>query len=224
MDRDTIRKRRDLYDTLSAFARREADILVGTQMVAKGHDFPAVTLVGVIDADAALLFPDFRAAERAFQLVSQVAGRAGRADLPGRVLLQSFQPEHYALVAAAHHDYRAFFAEEARRRAELHYPPAGRLAVLKITAPNAKVGLEACRLAARAATWATSPGDIAGAATLGPAASLLHRVQGKHHWNLLIKAEKPADLHRLCSRLLARLNETRSAATFKLDIDAVSVM
>ncbi len=223
MDRDTIRKRGDLYDVLGAFARREADILVGTQMVAKGHDFPAVTLVGVIDADAALLFPDFRAAERAFQLVSQVAGRAGRADLPGRVLLQSFQPEHYALVAASRHDYPAFFAEESRRRAELHYPPAGRLAVLKITSPNAKAGLEACRIAARAGTWATSLGDIASAATLGPAASLMHRLQGKHHWNLLIKAEKPSDLMRLCKRLLSRLGDAPPVVTFKLDVDPVTL-
>jgi len=225
MDRDTIRGKGDLYRILSDFAQGQADVLVGTQMVAKGHDFPRVTLVGVIDADAALMLPDFRAAERAFQLISQVAGRAGRADRPGRVLVQTFQPDHYAIRAAADHDYRAFFSEENMRRAALNYPPHGRLAVLKITAPNAKAGLQACRDAKRAAVRAGEAGDVAGASILGPASSLLHRLHGKHHWHLLVKAEKAAGVHRLCGRVLLYLRESGNRqAVFRLDVDPVTVI
>ena len=225
MDRDTIRGKNDLYKTLTAFAKGEADILLGTQMVAKGHDFPQVTLVGIIDADAALMLPDFRAAERAFQLVCQVAGRAGRAEKAGTVILQTFQPEHYALRAAARHDYPAFFAEENERRKALNYPPTGRLAVLKITAPNAKVGLAACRRAREAGAWALSAGDVAGGAVLGPASSLFHRLHGKHHWNLLVKADKAAGLHTLCGRILQKIREDApNTASFKLDIDPQAVL
>ena len=225
LDRDTVKGKNDLVDILTRFARKEADILVGTQMVAKGHDFPAVTLVGVVDADAALMLPDFRAAERAFQLLSQVAGRAGRADKPGLVLLQSFQPEHYAIAAAVRHDFPGFYRQEIVRRAELHYPPTARLAVLRISAPNAKAGLAACRTVRQAVSRATDRADIPGVSLLGPASSLLHRLHGKHHWQLLIKAEKASDLHKLCSRLLNILNEQKGiSATFKLDIDPVTVL
>ncbi|NLH49363.1 MAG: primosomal protein N' [Myxococcales bacterium] len=225
LDRDTVRGKNDLERILSGFARGEADLLVGTQMVAKGHDFPRVTLVGVVDADAALVLPDFRSAERAFALLSQVAGRAGRADLAGRVLIQTFQPDHYAIRAAVRHDFPGFFQEEAPRRQRLHYPPFSRLAVLKIVAPNPKIGVEACRLAMRAARTITDPADVPGAATLGPAPSLLHRVQGKYRWNLLIKAEKPSGLHLLCSRLTVILEKERfPAGTFRLDIDPVTVI
>jgi primosomal protein N' (replication factor Y) len=225
LDRDAVRGKHDLARILTAFARGETDVLVGTQMVAKGHDFPRVTLVGVVDADAALVMPDFRAAERAFSLLSQVAGRAGRADRPGRVLLQTFQPEHYAIDAAARHDYVGFFDQEAPRRAKLFYPPTARLAALRISAANASAGVEACRAAARAAHAATDPADVPGAATLGPAPSLLHRVHGKYHWHLLLKAEKPAGLHRLCGRLWSRLErEKLPAGTFRLDVDPASVI
>jgi len=225
LDRDTVKGKNDLVEILTGIARKEADILVGTQMVAKGHDFPAGTRVIVIDADAALMLPDFRAAERAFQLLSQVAGRAGRADKAGLVLLQSFQPEHYAIAAAARHDYPGFYRQEIARRTELHYPPTARLAVLRISAPNAKAGLTACRAVRQAVSRATDRADLPGVSTLGPAASLLHRLHGKHHWQLLIKAEKASDLHKLCSRLLIVLDEQKGiSATFKLDIDPVTLL
>jgi primosomal protein N' (replication factor Y) len=225
MDRDTVRDRGDLYRILCAFAKGESDILLGTQMVAKGHDFPRVTLVGVVDADAALVLPDYRAAERAFSLVSQVAGRAGRADRPGRVLLQTFQPEHYAISTAARHDYAAFYAEEVARRSRLHYPPATRMAVLRITTPTAGLGVKACRLASQAAAAATDPADVAGAATIGPAPAMLHRLKGLHHWHLLVKAEKAAGLHKLCARILAFVHRERMPdGTYRLDVDPVSVM
>ncbi|MDP8222540.1 MAG: primosomal protein N' [Candidatus Lernaella stagnicola] len=225
LDRDAVRGKHDLYKVLSAFAAGEAEILVGTQMVAKGHDFPRVTLVGVVDADAALMMPDFRAAERAFSLISQVAGRAGRADRPGRVVLQSFQPEHYAVATAAKHDFHAFFKEEVKRREALQYPPAARLAVLKIVTPNSRMGVDACLLTRRVAAEITRRGDIEGAELLGPAPALLHRVHGKYRWNLLIKAKKATGLHQLAARLLRGLGREKfPAGTFRLDIDPAAVM
>ena len=225
MDRDTTKGKGDLHRILSAFFKGEADILVGTQMVAKGHDFPSVTLVGIVDADAALMIPDFRAAERAYQLLSQVAGRAGRADKPGRAVLQTFQPEHYAIYAAARHDYPRFFSEEYQRRMQLGYPPLGRLAVLKIITPNAKIGLLACKLARQAGSEASDPADVPGAAVLGPSPSLLYRVQGKFHWNMLIKAATPAGLHKLCGRIWQACEKSGiPQGVFRLDVDPSSVI
>src|SRR5690606_32655958 len=122
---------------LAAWRRGELDILVGTQMIAKGHDAPGVTLIGVVLADTALSFPDFRAAERTFQLLAQVAGRAGRGDRPGRVLIQTRQPDHPSLVAARRHDYAAFAEAELGLRSLLLYPPFGRLARIVVEGPDA---------------------------------------------------------------------------------------
>ena len=132
LDRDTARSKRAFEQVLSAFAEGRIDILVGTQMVAKGHDFQRVTLVGVAAADAQLGFPDFRAAERTFQLLTQVAGRAGRGALPGEVLVETHYPEHYAIQLAARQDYAAFFEKELHFRRMLHYPPFAALASLLV--------------------------------------------------------------------------------------------
>ncbi len=136
LDRDTAQSRRAFEQVLEAFADREIDILVGTQMVAKGHDFHGVTLVGVVSADAQLGFPDFRAAERTFQLLTQVAGRAGRGDLPGEVLVETHYPEHYAIQLAARQDYPSFFEKELHFRRMMHYPPFTSLALLLVRDPN----------------------------------------------------------------------------------------
>src|SRR4030095_4923163 len=128
LDRDTARTKRQFQETLGAFAEGALDILVGTQMLAKGHDFHRVTLVGVVGADSSLNRPDFRSAERTFQLMTQVAGRAGRGDLPGRVLIQTFYPEHYAIQDAVKQDYAAFFERELHYRRVMAYPPFTSLA------------------------------------------------------------------------------------------------
>ena len=128
LDRDTARTKRQYQETLGAFADGALDILVGTQMLAKGHDFHRVTLVGVISADSALTMPDFRAAERTFQLMTQVAGRAGRGELPGRVLIQTLYPEHYAIQDAIKQDYTAFYERELHYRQLMAYPPFTSLA------------------------------------------------------------------------------------------------
>ena len=123
LDRDTVRGRDDFERMLTALHAGDIDLLVGTQMIAKGHDVANVTLVGVVGSDAALSFPDFRAAERTFQLLTQVAGRAGRGDTPGKVVLQTFFPDHYAIQFAAAHDYHGFYEKEVRFRSWMHYPP-----------------------------------------------------------------------------------------------------
>lgn len=131
MDADTTRKKDSYEKILAAFANREADILIGTQMIVKGHDFPYVTLMGIMVADMSLNAGDYRAAERTFQLLTQAAGRAGRADIPGDVVIQTYQPEHYAIEAATEQDYERFYDEEMAYRSLMDYPPAGHmLAVL----------------------------------------------------------------------------------------------
>jgi primosomal protein N' (replication factor Y) (superfamily II helicase) len=224
LDRDMIRNSRDLHRTLEAFAAGRIDVLVGTQMVAKGHDFPNVTLVGIIDADSTLMLPDFRAAERAFALATQVSGRAGRADRPGRVVLQTFQPDHYAIRAAAEQDYGAFFTDEVSRRMRAGYPPARRLAVLRIAAKNEQIGQQARKLAERAARSAVT-GEIAGAEILPTAPAMVQRIKGVHHWHMMIKADTAAGLHRLCNRLLTRLaGEELPGGTFRLDVDPTAIL
>jgi primosomal protein N' (replication factor Y) len=136
VDRDSTSRKRELENVLERFAAGETDMLVGTQMLAKGHDFHNVTLVGVISADAGLAIPDFRSAERTFQLLTQVAGRAGRGELPGRVLIQTYFPEHYALRHARQQDYDGFFNEEIEFRRKLLYPPFVVLACLTIKHQN----------------------------------------------------------------------------------------
>ena len=131
MDADTTRTKESYERILSAFAAGEADVLVGTQMIVKGHDFPRVTLVGVLAADLSLSFGDFRSAERTFQLLAQAAGRAGRGELPGEVIIQTYQPEHYSVQYAAHHDFEGFFAEEMQFRQLMQYPPAGRMMAIQ---------------------------------------------------------------------------------------------
>ena len=128
MDRDTVRGRYDLEHLLARLHSGEINLLVGTQMIAKGHDIHSVTLVGVVGCDHALSMPDFRAAERVFQLMTQVSGRAGRGDLPGRVVVQTYYPDHYAILAAMKHDYKAFAERELKYRRWMHYPPFGALA------------------------------------------------------------------------------------------------
>src|SRR5216110_3048949 len=132
IDRDTKSRRHAFEKTLLDFSKGELDLLVGTQMLAKGHDFPNVTLVGVISVDAGLALPDFRAAERAFQLITQVAGRAGRGELGGRVLIQTYHPGHYVLRLAPAQDYRGFYEEEIRHRRNHGYPPFVALALMLI--------------------------------------------------------------------------------------------
>lgn len=190
LDRDTVRTKREYQKVLGAFAKCELDILVGTQMVAKGHDFQRVTLVGVVAADLALGRPDFRAAERTFQLLTQVAGRAGRGELSGEVLVETHYPEHYAIELAARQDYLSFFEKEAHFRRVLHYPPFTALAAILVRDRK----IESAIRWSRALAGYFAPFEKRGVKILGPAAAPLARLRRDYRFQFLLKSPQRAAL------------------------------
>lgn len=196
----------------------ELDILVGTQMVTKGHDLPMVTLVGVLNADAALSFPDYRAAERSFHLFVQVAGRAGRGSVPGRVLIQTRQPEHPAIVCAARHDVKGFVEQELEARRELSYPPFSRLALLRLDAVEEERALAA---AERMASLARRAGGDA-VKVLGPAPAPIARLRNRYRFHVLLRA---GDRNELKKSLLAVARaELDHRVRLAIDVDPVSML
>ncbi|MEX2032847.1 MAG: primosomal protein N', partial [Dehalococcoidia bacterium] len=193
-DRDTARTSEQHERILTRFQRGEADVLVGTQMVAKGLDLPLVTLVGVVLADYTLREGDFRARERTFQLLVQVAGRAGRAERDGRVIVQTLDPENPAVEYAATHDVDGFFERELEWRVEHSYPPFGRMVRLLFQHTNATYAVEeASRMAAELRTLAVDRPDIE---VTGPTPPQVARVRGRHRWGILVRGEDPAGLIR----------------------------
>ena len=198
-DADTAAGKGGHEAILDQFARHDADVLVGTQMIAKGLDLPLVTLVGVVAADVSLYLPDFRAGERTFQLLTQVAGRAGRSRHGGRVVIQSYTPEHYVIQAAARHDYAAFYRRELGLRAELgNYPPLRRLARLVYWDKNAdKAQAAAESMAAAVGARLRELGDAAEGVTLvGPVPAFFARFRGYYRWQVLVFADDPASILR----------------------------
>jgi primosomal protein N' (replication factor Y) len=198
LDRDAVRTKQAFRRILHAFGAGELDLLVGTQMLAKGHDFHRVTLVGVVSADLALGLPDFRAAERTFQLLTQVAGRAGRGDLPGEVLIQTHYPDHYAIQAGARQDYAAFFEQEAHFRRMMHYPPFAALANVIVRDRKLEV---AARWARQLATVFTAE-ESRGLKVLGPAVAPLARLRGEHRMQFLLKSPRRSLLTEVLPRAL----------------------
>ena len=202
MDRDTTRTRGAHGRILGAVSRREVDILLGTQMVAKGHDYPGITLVGVILADVSINMPDFRSAERTFQLLTQVSGRAGRGGAPGEVIIQTYRPDHYAIRHAASHDYDGFVQEELSFRRELSYPPYARMVRFRIEAASASAAEKfAGRLALGLANLAEGEEGKRGRGglleILGPAPGVFGRLQGKFRWQVVLKSASPKKLGRV---------------------------
>ena len=223
LDRDTAAGA-SAEKVLGRMARGEIDILVGTQMVAKGHDFPGVTLVGVLLADTGLSLPDFRASERTFQLLTQVAGRAGRGERPGRVLIQSYRVDAIAVSAAQHHDYRRFCEVELAERRELDYPPFGHLAAIRLDGPDAaEVAAEAGRLASRAR--ALGP-EGRGVTLLGPSEAPLARLKGRTRWHLWLRARERQDLRPFLRALLPPGPGAGRSGGVRLtvDVDPVSAL
>ncbi|MFQ5693317.1 MAG: primosomal protein N', partial [Nitrospinota bacterium] len=231
MDRDTTRSRGAHERILGAVSRGEIDVLVGTQMVAKGHDYPGITLVGVILADATLNIPDFRSAERTFQLLTQVSGRAGRGGAPGEVIVQTYRPEHYAVHHAASHDYDGFVREELRFRRELGYPPYSRMVRFRIeaTEPSAAEGY-AGRLAGRLAALAGRRKGTAGAEDaveiLGPAPGVFGQLQGRFRWQVVLKCPSARELGEVvreaCGWAGGELRPP-SGVRFGVDVDPVDL-
>jgi primosomal protein N' (replication factor Y) (superfamily II helicase) len=193
-DRDVTQAKGAHERILEHFLNHDADILIGTQMLAKGLDIPGVSLVGVVNADVALNLPDFRAAERTFQLLTQVAGRAGRANAPGRVIIQTYLPDHYAVTAAAEHDYQPFFDREIEQRRRLRYPPFRRLVRVTFAHTSEDAALrEADRLASELRNEARRRG-VAGIEVIGPAPAFVPRVRGRYRWEVLLKGGEPSEL------------------------------
>lgn len=198
LDRDTAGSRSSFLKTLKAVHNREIDILIGTQMITKGHHFPHVTLVGIIWADAGLCIPDFKAGERTFQLISQVSGRAGRGEKPGKVIIQTHQPDHYAITCARQHDYLAFYHKERQLRKMLQFPPYSRLVNIRFSGETEeKVSQTAQLIAQQISTLSISRAVM----VLGPAASPLSKLRGKYRWQLLLKGHRYQDLHAVCNLL-----------------------
>ena len=221
LDRDTARTKRQYQETLGAFAGGALDILVGTQMLAKGHDFQRVTLVGVISADSSLHLPDFRAAERTFQLLTQVAGRAGRGELPGRVLIQTYYPEHYAIQDAVRQDYASFFEREMHFRRMMQYPPFTSLANVIVR----DTSLEKAIIWSRLLSEYFSPHDGKGARILGPATAPLARLKKEHRFQFLLKSPRRSPLTKLLSGALAYCDAKEIPQTAVLvDMDPLSLL
>ncbi len=187
LDRDTARRRGFTETVLRGLHERTIDIVIGTQMVAKGHDFPGVRLVGVVAADVGLHLPDFRAAERTFQLLTQVAGRAGRDSAPGRVIIQTFDPNHYAIHPVLDHDYEHFYAEEMGHRKALGYPPFGQLLRVLITGPDEAETRSASLALAQLISTIAVDGSEQELEVLGPAPAPLTRLRGRYRFQLLVK-------------------------------------
>ena len=186
-DSDAARGKDSGYQIFDDFRAGKADILIGTQVVARGLDLPRVGLVGVINADTALNLPDFRAGERTFQLLLQVAGRAGRGEFPGRVVVQSYQPTHYAIAAAVAHDYKGFYDKELEYRGMLGYPPFGELAVLTVTHTREADGLQLAHNLKTKLELARDSAGVTGVDFIGPAPALVPRRRGKYRWQVIVK-------------------------------------
>ena len=221
LDRDTVRARGDFERVLNQLHAGELDLLVGTQMIAKGHDIHGVTLVGVVGADFALGFPDFRAAERTFQLLTQVAGRAGRGETPGKVVLQTWFPDHYAIQFAQKHDYAGFQEKELRYRKWMHYPPFSALANVLVRSDKLE---EALRWSGLLGQWFQRT-RLEGIRVLGPAAAPIVRLKRDFRYHFILKSPSRQRLNAALRAMLKHAAEHRVPRTNVIvDVDALSLL
>src|SRR5262249_27918850 len=221
LDRDTARGRDDIERALAALNEGELDMLVGTQMIAKGHDIHGVTLVGVVGADVALGFPDFRAAERTFQLLTQVAGRAGRGQTPGKVILQTYFQDHYAVQYAAQHDFIGFYEKELRFRSWMHYPPYSSLANVLIRSDKLD---DALRWSGQIGKWFEKTRHE-GVRVLGPAAAPILRLKRDHRYHFVVKSPSREKLNAVLRAMLLYAVQKKVPRTQVIvDVDALWLM
>ncbi|MBI4313203.1 MAG: primosomal protein N' [Candidatus Omnitrophica bacterium] len=213
MDTDVMGKRGSHHAILSRFRRQQIDILVGTQMVAKGHDFPQVTLIGIINADTALSLPDFRASERTFDLLTQVSGRAGRGGIPGKVVVQTALPEHDAIQAASRHDYGRFFKEEMGHRKALDLPPVSIMAQLIVQASKETAAKEAAQN-----LWQTLLSKTKSKENLlGPSPMAIYRLRSRYRWQIIVKAGSVKKLHRMLEPVLGMRRRGKTQVIINVD-------
>jgi len=221
MDRDTVRGRHDLERLLARLRSGEINLLVGTQMIAKGHDVHGITLVGVVGCDHSLSMPDFRAAERVFQLMTQVSGRAGRGELPGRVVVQTYYPDHYAVLAASTHDYLSFVERELKYRRWMHYPPFGVLANVLVQSEKLE---EAAGWSAALGTWFQKAAPE-GVRVLGPCTAPIARIKNVYRFHLVLKANSRKALNAALRGMLAHADEAAiPRRNVVVDVDALRLM
>jgi len=221
LDRDTVRGHEDFERTLNALSEGELDLLVGTQMIAKGHDIHGVTLVGVVGADSALGLPDFRAAERTFQLLTQVAGRAGRGQSPGKVILQTYFQDHYAVQYAAHHDFTGFYEKELRFRSWMHYPPYSALANVLIRSDKLD---EALQWSGTLGKW-FEQNRHEGVRVLGPATAPIMRLKRDYRYHFVLKSPSREKLNTTLRAMLTYANQQKIPRTQVIvDVDALWLM
>jgi primosomal protein N' (replication factor Y) len=219
MDRDTTTRKHAHQRILKDVESGAIDILVGTQMIVKGHDFPNVTFVGVISADTSLHFPDFRSSERTFQLLTQVAGRAGRGESAGEVVIQTFNPDHYSILRAKDHDFIGFFEEEVQFRRALEYPPFSRLINFKLTGNSEKSTHALAEDMEKAAHALLDRGYRKGIQILGPSTAPFAKMRGKFRWQMLAKGKSSSMLHQFARDLTLRMEDRTRGRAVSLDVD-----
>jgi primosomal protein N' (replication factor Y) len=218
MDADTMAERGAHERVLAAFRKRHIDVLIGTQMIAKGLDFPDVTLVGVVSADTGLFVPDYRAAERTFQLLHQVAGRAGRGEKAGTVVIQTFCPDNYAVQAAANNDYASFVQQELQFRKVTGYPPFARLLRVLAEARQEREAQDLLQAAVKPLR------DLPDVEVLGPAPAVIARVKEQWRWHMLVKAFTPAAFAAAMAAVGAVEDLATRSCRVTLDVDPSSLM
>ena len=224
LDSDTASDRKKFLTILAKMQAKEIDILIGTQMIAKGHHFPDVTLVGVVWADGGMSMPDFRAAERTFQLITQVIGRAGRGDEPGEVIIQTMRPDHYAIAYARDHQYQKMFAHEMQLRRHPAFPPYLRLTALRL---QGRVEKEVRETTARLARFCRLrvKAEHLSIETLGPAPAPLDKIKDNYRWQILLKGKNIEQMHALCTAIKgARQELIGSQCTLAIDVDPENMM
>jgi primosomal protein N' (replication factor Y) len=227
MDQDTTSQKGAVIKILKSIRNRTVDIVVGTQMLAKGHDFPSITLVGVVCADLSLSLPDFRAGERTFQLLAQVAGRAGRGDTPGKVIMQTYNPDHFIIEASQKQDFQEFFHNEAPFRKALMYPPFSRMTQLKISGSNSEtVKLYAETVAEILKDLLEKEGPLrVSIQVLGPAEAPIQKISSKFRWQILIKSPSAGFVNRLVKATLEHPQaKPKSGMSLSVDVDPYFLM
>lgn len=222
MDSDVVNTPKASARLLAALDRREIDILVGTQMIVKGHDFPHITLMGIITADVTMNLPDFRAAERTYQLVSQAAGRVGRQQHPGRVIIQTFLPEHYVIQHAKLHNYRGFYDQEMAFRKTLGYPPVTRMISLRISSRNQEDGTRVVEALAKRATQIART-HTSQVQVMGPSPAPIPQIHGWHRWHLIVKGIHQRQVSNI-ARSLREVCQLPRGTKIVVDVDPVSLL
>ena len=225
LDRDTTQKKGHRNEVLHKMKKGTVDILLGTQIVTKGHDFPNVTLVGVILADTSLCLPDFRATERTFQLLTQVAGRSGRAQKPGKVLIQTYYPENSSLVCAKDHNFETFSREELENREKLHYPPFSRVAQVRLQGNHEQKVKESAKALKKYLSQGVKQEEGSRLDILGPAQAPLAKLRGKYRWQILLKAHSVKKLNHFLKQTLVFAKENFPAQVqLQIDVDCLHMM